>query len=427
MIYKIDSLNYASSGTRRGMVNLDYSSKVDARVFLGTEGNSGISGVCSEGTSPSALMLCCDYFRRNFVDEKEMNRSFAFDLDMGTVSGETNILVDPPSSEGQEIDLQKRISPMYDVMDVMFKSPIDKVNRKNRVLPMTEREMDIYAPVILSSPLGFCNFDDRTIMMTRGQKEGPRYIDTSFRESRNRVTSTLPFYNTQIGEKVRNEYSYPPPGSLSSGTSSYGQYVGSIGGYDKDSFMSAFYEIFRQDANNREILHSNILDVEQSVKTLDFRSGDMWATANPTKSIYDGTYTTEGGDPDLSGTREYKGVIESGNRVYLKYCDDVFFSGGTSSENEHGTKVYRPERNPGPPYGYQKIERYNPTKVSRTARHKSNLFSVRVLNSGLGYDNTEESSMKYRMDIENAVRQIVENITPVNTQLFKVYFEENAT
>ena len=192
-----------------------------------------------------------------------------------------------------------------------------------------------------------------------------------------------------------------------------------------EKFYDGFYRIFDQDTNNIGVSCSNVLDIEQSHETLDFRSGDVYGTSNPVKATYDGTYTTTGKNTDLSSAREYVGVMESGGNVYLKFRDDVGYSGGTS-EKDGNTTVVDPDSQI-PMYKYQKIERYNPSKVTRVARHKSNLFSIRVINSGISMERNEEYGQlsAIRNDIENAIRQIVDNITPVNTQLFKVYFEDD--
>ena len=421
MIYRIDSLNYASSGDRRGMVNIDYSLDVSSNFLLRTEDGSEVSGVSTEEGNGdlSAIQVQGRYIDAANVKETARNRSFVFDRDQRTLSGSLNVLV-----RDDQTQKNLRIAPLYDAKDLMYKSPIDKVNKENEVLPETDRKVDIYAPRQDEDPIGFCNFDDRTILITSGGSSGPRYIDTSFRETRGGLLGKSTSYTTKIAEKRRNEYSYPVPSSLLSTATSYGEYLSSLSAETEEAYLSGFYEIFRQDVSNLGVRCQNVLDVEQSVEPLDFRSGNAYATSNPVKAIYDGTYTTEGGNFDLSSAREYVGIMESGGNVYLKFRDDVGYPTGVSPE-EGDVETVNPEPSIRK-YSYQKIERYNPTKVASTARHKSNLFSVRILNSGIGDGNQDDGLSSLRLDIENAVREIVRNISPVNTQLFKVYFEDNA-
>lgn len=105
-----------------------------------------------------------------------------FDRDIQTAEGDLNLLVKSDTSQADGV--QKRISPLYEIVDVMVKSPLDKVGHTNRTLPMTDLHVDIYAPEMDDHPVGFCNFGDRTIAMTSPTRNGPRYIDTSFRKSR---------------------------------------------------------------------------------------------------------------------------------------------------------------------------------------------------------------------------------------------------
>jgi hypothetical protein len=66
--------------------------------------------------------------------------------------------------------------------------------------------------------------------------------------------------------------------------------------------------------------------------------------------------------------------------------------------------------------------------MSSTARHKSNLFSVKMKNTGLdesaqmssGED--AETAAKLRKDIVNGIKAIVDNVVPANTQLFEAQF-----
>jgi hypothetical protein len=56
--------------------------------------------------------------------------------------------------------------------------------------------------------------------------------------------------------------------------------------------------------------------------------------------------------------------------------------------------------------------------------HKSNLFSIRINNSRLNIDDalSEKEKQKIRKSVTTVVRDIVENIKPVHTQLLNVEF-----
>ena len=74
-------------------------------------------------------------------------------------------------------------------------------------------------------------------------------------------------------------------------------------------------------------MHSDILNIDQTQETLDFRRGDIYGTSNPTKVAYSGTYTIVGSNYSLSSAREYVGIMESGDKVYFKFCDDDIYRG----------------------------------------------------------------------------------------------------
>jgi len=69
----------------------------------------------------------------------------------------------------------------------------------------------------------------------------------------------------------------------------------------------------------------------------------------------------------------------------------------------------------------------NPIKSKTDIRHKSNLFSIKIKNSGLEQERNEtynDLAEKMRKDITNNIFKFTSNICPANTQLFDVYYTE---
>ena len=60
----------------------------------------------------------------------------------------------------------------------------------------------------------------------------------------------------------------------------------------------------------------------------------------------------------------------------------------------------------------------------KNSRHKSNFFSVRLRDTGLG-EAESASAAAVRSEIENAVKKITDALSPANTQLFEVQFKED--
>ena len=85
---------------------------------------------------------------------------------------------------------------------------------------------------------------------------------------------------------------------------------------------------------------------------------------------------------------------------------------------------------------FQKVESLKFTRNESIVRHKSNLFSINLFDTGLettkdlnecrreGDEEVKIGSVM-KTEIQNAIREIVENIAPANTQLFKVFFKED--
>jgi hypothetical protein len=52
------------------------------------------------------------------------------------------------------------------------------------------------------------------------------------------------------------------------------------------------------------------------------------------------------------------------------------------------------------------------------------MFSIRLVDTGLNESTIpDEAKKKLRENVEHNVRQIIDNLIPAHTQLFKVYFD----
>ena len=144
------------------------------------------------------------------------------------------------------------------------------------------------------------------------------------------------------------------------------------------------------------------------------------------------------GVPYLKNAREYIEInscpgADMHRDVYLKFYDDRRYSGWDIQKqggDEAVTLSAEYEDSNGRKYPYQKIEFFYPSTSSSMCKHKSTLFSVRISDSGLGKVSESDSQQvkdiiaNIKMDIENSVRKIAENVSPANTELFKVYFQD---
>lgn len=78
-------------------------------------------------------------------------------------------------------------------------------------------------------------------------------------------------------------------------------------------------------------------------------------------------------------------------------------------------------------YTYQHIEvidSWNRWDGSSGSGHKSSMFSLKLIDTGLNTSTIPEKvKEKLRQNVVNNIRSIIGGITPANTQLFNVYFE----
>jgi len=171
------------------------------------------------------------------------------------------------------------------------------------------------------------------------------------------------------------------------------------------------------------------------------------------KNLYDSQYSMNMPTrQQLSSARTYCGINTCAGQAYVKYWDDVNYN-TTSAESDY-LRSYQTESADSydnSKYSdvkpYQKIEYLYPNDYSSDAKHKSNVFSIEILSTGIGQMEDEQSAIAgdpdadekdretaedrlqklqvLKRDITAAVRDIVRNVTPANTQLFDVYFNDN--
>jgi hypothetical protein len=134
----------------------------------------------------------------------------------------------------------------------------------------------------------------------------------------------------------------------------------------------------------------------------------------PTKNLYDNDWGIKL-DPQsklINTFRQYYGIGTSNNTLWLKYkvysdWASVARGGGTASMHD-----------------YEQIERIKGLyKLKNEEGHKSNVFNIKVKNSGLGgiFDSGGEEKLKN--SIKSTIKRFMEKVAPVNTQIWQVQFE----
>lgn len=138
----------------------------------------------------------------------------------------------------------------------------------------------------------------------------------------------------------------------------------------------------------------------------------------------------------ITECREYCGIGEFNDNLYLKYYDRANFDAVSSVSDKANRMDELIMKNSGAVvYPFQKVEMYLPNSFKLAATHKSNLFSVKIKNKGIESLIKDESTggdieTRERLfgvlkkDIKNACKRIAELAAPANTQFFDVFFEK---
>ena len=339
-------------------------------------------------------------------------------------------------------DTNSHVKDMYDIRDVTIKKQ-GTHGQKNSELFNTDYHHDIYAPQQTQHPIGFCqtNLDSEylndTIMMTQNIGMSNYDLKTDLMSTRGDYSSDT-FFKSKITDNVGYTYTYCEKNDRQN----FGQaiepkrnYIGISKSYLVDMPVDSAQVPGQHEAND-------IADYDEGLI--------YYLRMHTTKSAFNPQYTMEmSSTTSIMNARTYCGIGVCGGRPYLKYYDNSTYNSISAMDGElqHvitqrcNSKSGSAVDNTTTPF--QKIEYLYPTDYVNEAKHKSNVFTVNILSTNIGtiatdlnekiQDNTatpDEYDLMSKLntlslDISHAIRDIVEHITPANTQLFDVYFKED--
>lgn len=187
----------------------------------------------------------------------------------------------------------------------------------------------------------------------------------------------------------------------------------------------------------REMQYNYVVDIDQNKNNTNYFNGDIFGNGFLCKNMYNSTYSTEmPSEYQIKNCRQYCGIQPvCGNSLVLKYYDNVNYQLANTDGNQYNAISSQSA------YPYQKVEYFIPNKFSVEAKHKSNLFSIKLEKTGLDDLSMEQNKLddpnkeklrkayaeRIKRDIANGVKSLVDSIAPANTQLFKTYFVNEIT
>lgn len=194
-------------------------------------------------------------------------------------------------------------------------------------------------------------------------------------------------------------------------------------------------QVFTPARNMSNIEYNYMVVVDQQDNESIYDVGDIYAQQiDIAKNAYNSLYSMDisaasDGIPCANRCRDYRGVFTDGQYVYLKYYDNANYSQLSSRVNDGIVDQYMVKSKTSA-YPFQKIETYIPNNFETRCKHKSNLFSINIRNKKIEdlkqFDDPECEKIyeQIHTEIKNAIRTIADNICPVNTQFFDVYFDK---
>ena len=322
-----------------------------------------------------------------------------------------------------DIDNKRIIHNLYDLSKTQLKTTSNKASY------ISNEKIDIYVPQISNDFLNLVQFKNYAFGLTRSTTDEPIMLNTIYDELSKFETS----YCYQLSNAQQQTILYPKPTELSIydnslHNKSYDTYTEWI-----DNNPSLSNIILSSIFNIRRVLigiqYNRLIEIPEDVEYNDYSKGYIQCDQLVMKNHLDYTYTLSTNINTLSGCREYCNVNVCGNQLYTTYRDNINYSSGNIPSHTYSKeKVIVHYRKMVPqPYSYQKVEvinSWNKFDNSKVEGHKSSMFSISLIDTGLNSSSINENAkQKLRQTIMNSVRSIVDAIAPANTQLFKIYFE----
>ena len=324
---------------------------------------------------------------------------------------------------------------LYDIRDVSLKK-LGIKEQTNLNLHDTDQHHDIYAPSMAKMPVGFCqttmqnDFQNDALVLTQPTSKKPYYLYSSLLDARSEISSQLD-YTMQLDSRALKTYVFGKNGNPTGNPL----------------------------VNFNDITYSYIVDIPVSEKSGlpgasvhgEYDDGVAYfRRLMTTKSAFNSLYSMQmSAANEIDHCRDYVEINVCGGKPYLKYYDNLKYVGDRDSESVEEAQALVDletqksntedglttsfEKKP-----FQKIEYIYPIDYKSSARHKSNLYSIVVSDTGIeqmqnmvdtqNQDNADVQSAasalkRLKFEITTAIRDIARDVAPANTQLFDVKFE----
>ena len=330
-----------------------------------------------------------------------------------------------------DIDNKMIVHNLYDTTKSLLKTTAKKYSSN---LLAKRENIDMFAPPMSSDFINICQFENYAYGLTKMTNKAPVILSVVM-NNRSNFDFT---YHCSLSNDTIGTFLCPKPEEVWSTfnhITSYDELILNAGQELSNTIISTIFNV-KRDLKN--IQHNYVIEIPESKMYNEYYKGYIQCDMMVAKNHLDYSYSMNMDEMfNLSSCREYCDINVCGNQLYMTYRDNLdyksdAYGGVTYVDVDEDTgydksiSVYNmtPVRKP---YGYQHVEviySWNRWDGSANAGHKSSMFSLRLIDTGLNESTIdEEAKMKLRENIQKNVRAIIESITPANCQLFDIYFE----
>lgn len=438
--YNILRLNKMSSGQRRGLIDmdiaLDFTNDIERLSFIANYPKyNRTNPLAKEANLSTELILNETQENDDEYLEATSEQIKAFKKKMQKLRVIYEFENDADANKKacfNNGNMTVRDLPLNDILDVCIKSMFKK-SYANRNIPgnlvhqaahfESDGNVDIYV-VLDDYPICFCNCHNDSFMLTQPTTKTPYLLQSDAAKKIQDKDMSNFDHKFHLEQKDIETYIYKPLVDIN-------RIIDSLSG---DITAKSTISCYEPLTSLKGIRYNYVVDVDQNVQSSKdydnmtiYSNGDIYGCAIPTKNVYNSLYSMQMASRwALDRCRSYCGIESCQNKIYLKYYDDLYYRWPASGNMQVSTYTLVGSSNQRL-WPYQKIEFFYPTQMQTKARHKSNLFSVKIRNTNLDESEYASGNRKQLMDIikkdiSNGVKSLVDSIAPANTQLFGTDF-----
>lgn len=386
-VYQIDSFNYMTAGKTEKLLNVDISLPVRS-VHIGllghhADGSAGYAHNVMIRTEHGYVLFKVPTKQQQYDEEYNKHTTLKNQFLVADISQDTEETSFGGSANRFSFAVPSTgdaavVHSLYNLNDICIKSSIKKIRNpdaESAIKNTDEDYIDIYTPDMDDSIIAATQLDKYAYCLSKRTNQGPYTLQTDLVTQRE-LSAPSTIRDTQYHWYIR-DYSLPT-------------YIyNTSADIDGSNVLSDYY---KPRANLSGVQYNYVFEIPQNLPELvfnDYAHGDIQGDIFQAKNVYDYTYGMNmSSDSQLNMCRDYVGIDTCGDVAFLKFIDNVtytFDNIGTKESKDPDEVIQVPVKElSANTYPFQKIETLDSINRFRSnVRHKSTLFSIGLLNTGI--------------------------------------------